>query len=722
MQSYLLEVAVKRVYGLNPLIASLASKIVVEVRFLDFPFITVHPQKYAVGDTVTYNVCHKADFRMKSEQAVATFPVTCQCQLVTVDSGAVPGTARWSCPCPLVPQSDAAAEPSLRTYANYVIRNAAGETVGYADMNCRVLSQDVLSTAPVQAPAPVPVYVPTRQASVRPPPIAAPPTSAPEPSRETQAEPGKPYILRVIVSENDRHRRPSQPARCDNLQGASRAPEATAATHASSNGRGQQQRPLSANTAERGTLLHLLQYDVAYQLQSLSETVAAALQREHDVLTRIPLKGSDRSGSVRTAKLTKSIDQHVASIVRLANIILQVANQLVDNSPAPPHTGTSRKLKDMAQQKRNPVNKLPLPANGSVGHYLMYDVLYQLQCLGTNLSYMTVAYRVALDTSLSSIPAQHVEYCDALAHDIQHLTKRVNILIQSSIDGTLSTATLPVAPGPVALKKGHQSKKTSAQDSPQVAVSQVNVPQTAGVARSLSSSSHSSFSSLHSTSSSSFTSSSLSSSSSSFLNLPTTAAAPQPPPAAAPAPTAVTPMRQTSPSSSATPPLASPPPPPNTVAVLPAQPTAKPLATPSTSHTQLSVSLPINTPTTVPHANQLAIPVSQIQQLNSLQPPPIGKPSSVPAFSASQNTGLYGAVTSSSYVQQPVLATGSAPMLNPPYLSSVPPPLASLTPLTPPSGTLSPPVIPAPNLTTPPSTQPQPQVTFPISIPVPIPH
>ncbi|CBZ30899.1 conserved hypothetical protein [Leishmania mexicana MHOM/GT/2001/U1103] len=729
MQSYRLEVAVKRVYGLNPLIASASSTISVEVRFLDFPPIVIHPHGYAIGDSVTYNICHKADFRMSSEQAATAFPAMCQCQLVSAKEGTVVGAARWSCPCPLVSQPDAAAQPPLRTYADYVIGNAAGETVGYADMNCRVLSLD--------APAP--------QASVTPLPVAAPPARDPEPSRGTSADQGKPYIVRVVVGESDRHRRPSQPTRCEGVQDASRGREVTAA-RASTSDRGQPPRRVPANTAEKSSLLYLLQYDVAYQLQSLSETVAAALHREHDVLTRTPLKGPDKSGTVSTSRLTKSIDHHVASIVRVANIVLQVANQLVDNSPAPPRIGTSREVKDMVRQWRNPVNKLPLPAEGSIGHYLQYDVLYQLQCLGTNLSYMIVAYRAALDIPLSSIPAQHVEYCDELGHEIQHLTKHINILIQSSVDGTLSTAAPSIVPEPVAQDKHRKRSKRNSQSTPPAAGPQLAPPKFTGVAKSLSRTSYSSFSSTRSASSSSLSSSS----SSSSLNrpparasppqAPTVVAVPANPPPAVPSPQAAAPMPNatsqpvppppsynapaaTASSPQTSPPLATPPPPPYTVAAPSAQPTATPLPTPAKSQTGLSPSNSIESfsaPTASSQANQPVPPVPWINQENNYPPPPVAT-SPLSFHTELQSTGMYG-TASSTLAPQPVLATGGPPVLSPPYLSSVPPPLAAPTPLTSPSAAPSPQPLVAPQLNTQLPIQPQPQAPLAIPIPVPIPR
>ncbi|KAG5466930.1 hypothetical protein LSCM1_01107 [Leishmania martiniquensis] len=729
MPSYRLEVAVRRVYGLTPLIASAPSKIIVEVRFLDFPPIMVHPHGYAVGDAVTYNVCHKADFRMSSEQAATSFPAMCQCQLVSLNEGAVAGAARWLCPCSLVPQPDAAAQTSPRTYAIYVISNAAGETVGYADMSCRVFLQDAPPTVLTQAPASGPVYMPAPEQEVTPVAVAAPPTCVPEASMGARADMGKPYIVRVVVGESDRHRRSNQAHHGDRMQEASRGDEATA-IHASVSDRGHPPRRVTANTAEKGSLLHLLQYDVAYQLQSLSETVAAALHREHDVLTRTPLKGPDKSSAVSTSKLAESINHHVANIVKVANIVLQVANQLVDNSPAPPRIGTSRQVKDMARQRRNPVNKLPVPAEGSVGHFLQYDVLYQLQCLGTNLSYMTIAYRAALDIPLSSIPAQHIEYCNELGHAIQHLTKHIHILVQSSVDGILSST----APGPVAQRKSSKRREANSQSASQAATPQRAADMHTDVAKSSSSSSYSSFSSSRSTSSSS-------TSSSSSLNRPATPASPaqpraavstlaNPPPAVSsprsPSPslpppssyamTASTTMKQTSP------PPATAPPPPYTPVSTSAQPTATPLPEPPKSQTRFSPSNsadPFSAPTARSQENQLVSPEPQINQASIIQPPAVA-PSTLSVHTAPQSTGMYG-TAASAFAPQPDSVARNAPALNPPYFSSVTPPLAAPTLLTSPNAAPLPPSIAPPTLATPPPVPPQPPGPLAIPIPIPLP-
>lgn len=753
MQPYRLEVAVKRVYGLGPLLASSAAKIAVEVRFLDFPPIVIHPQGYAVGDTVAYNVCHKADFRMSAEQVGATFPATCQCQLVVgEDRSAAAPVARWACPCALLPYLDTTGASPARSYANYIIGNAVGEVVGYAEMSCRVLALEMPASPAHARPAPVLAHPPAQPPVVA---AAATPTSPPAPSMgpssasrvtAASAEQGKPYIVRVVVGESDRGpRRSGQPAQPH--PGSASAP-------------GDGPRHLPANTAEKGSLLHLLQYDVAYQLQSLSETVAAVLQREHDVLNRTPLRAADSgdaAAGVSTATLTRSIDHHVAAIVKLANIILQVANQLVDSSPAPARVGTSRELTELARQRRNPVNKLPAPGEGSVAHYLQYEVLYQLQCLGTNLSYVTLAYRTALDTPLASLPAQHVEYCDELGREIQHLTKRLNILVQSSVDGTLGTATPPPPAAPPARDRERKERKAAPPAAhPSVAEPPATgpallVPRRSGYARVPGGSSYSSFSSRSSSSSGS----SLSSSSLSSMNKAVLYAPPPPPPPPLVVPPAPAPPATPSPPSLTPPPPApatqqqqqqpyaqlpaytfpasttSPasaasttPPPPTYAAAAAAAPAVSMLPTPVASQGRLPPSIFIDSfaaPSTVTQLAPLASPVSWIHPASSQPPPPPPNAPLMlsPSTAATDVANAYRAENSTSLFAPPPppgLTSGGGFVVPAPFMGGAPPPLPAPSPLTPPRAQR---MLAAAKLATPPPVQAPPSVPLPIPIPVP---
>ncbi|KPI83200.1 hypothetical protein ABL78_7780 [Leptomonas seymouri] len=734
VQPYRLEVAVKRVYGLSPLVAVTSSKISVEVHFLDFPSIVVHPQGFAVGDSVTYNVCHKADFRMTAEQAASVFPAVCQCNLSADTDTNLSKNTQWLCPCALFPshgdgQLDALPQQPPRTYVNCVIRSPAGETLGYAEMSCAVFSlapprqlspppvapsqqMPTWSHAPPPATAAAAAAVP---ASLLPPPATSPDTHKPN----LESEQGKPYIVRVVVGESDRRRRGARLGRRDSEGDDERSRE-VAPAHGDASGGGRHSSPVrrvSANTASKESLLYVLQYDVAYQLQSLSETTAAVLLREHTVLTNTPLSSGGKGDGVNIEKLTKSIDRSVAQMVKLSNIVLQVANQLIDNSPAPPRTGASREVNGMAQQKRNPVNKLPIPADGSVGHYLQYDVLYQLQCLGTSLAYVTLAYRDTLETPLSAIPQQHAEFCLSLGDEVQKLTRLLNILIQSSVDGTLGLA----APASTATVAKDESKKESQPTHQDVVAAKAKPPVRAldigevKTSRSTTSNKNSAYSSSSSSSSiSSFDSS---------LNRPMTPVSKPPAPAAVPvavpAPNPVAPslQQQLQPTSLA---FATPLPIPHAV---PAQQQISPPSYATVAATQLTTAAATppateSTPQKSPNSFlsvRGATPFSWVNAMNqdqrsaSTSQPPLST-SFTPRSSGI--SGVYGP-TGIAFSAQPATS----------QLSVAPPRLSPPSPLTPPTAIPPPVVHSVPASASMAKTQlpPPPPPLAPAAIPIPVP-
>jgi lambda repressor-like predicted transcriptional regulator len=738
-QPYRLEVAVKRVYGLSPLIAGTASKIAVEVHFLDFPSIVVHPQGFAVGDSVTYNVCHKADFRMTAEQTAAVFPAVCQCHLSNESKSNVLTSARWSCPCTLLLTQNGGTSTMQRTYANCVIRSAAGEPVGYAEMSCVVIP-----LAPPSAPSPPPAApalqqqmlvassasphvastTATTSASPLPPPQQQLSASSPATQKTSQeSEQGKPYIVRVVVGESDRKRRGG----CHDRQGKDdddeSIQEGVALTHNGAGSHcGSPLHRVPINIANEESLLYVLQYDVAYQLQSLSETIAAALQREHPVLSGTSLAGESKDGGLSISKLTKTIDHTVAQMVRLANIVLQVANQLIDGSPAPARAGTSREVKDMARQKRNPVNKLPTPADGSVGHYLQYDVLYQLQCLGTNLTYVTLAYRDVLDTPLSAIPKQHADFCLDLGDGVQRLTKLLNILIQSSVDGAFGPAS--AANTAAAKVHGDKKKKTSKSRHHRNTSSAKTKPSARALSisevkssRSSSSSSYSSFTQSSSTSSSS----SLTSSDSSLNRPMTPVSAPlrpavEPVAGAPPNPAmpnlSSQPLQQVTQPAATTPPVVPPPavasqppidPPPYTMVAAPPSTSAAAATTPATDtppQESSNSSLSVQGPTPFSWVNAM----NQNQQNASLSmPPPL-------STSVTSRTSAVFAPAPVTVTTQPVVPAVAPPTHNAPQLPVGPPKLSLPSPLTPPT------VLSSPART---AVAPPPPPAIPIPVPIP---
>ncbi|RNF07922.1 hypothetical protein TraAM80_03070, partial [Trypanosoma rangeli] len=443
-----LEIAVKRLHSLVNMSSS--ARIVFAVRFSSFPEIFLRPQTGGGGGVVerapagdfilslTYNVCHKAEFYLNDDEYRKIFPAQCVCRVY--DEGQPHAPVSWVCPCPLSTVQVAAG----RQHSNYAMCDSAGKTMGFAEMSCRVVPMDeaMLSTAVV--PGATASSAVSRQASL---PVAT----------SNLTVNGKPYVIRVILDGADGERRKkrmhkmtrgghrdSSPAKLTS-SGAGAVVEGTlpqkeaekslrgrplASTH-ESNRRG------SKSTVKKKTFFHVLQYGVAYQIQSNCGTLYATLKREFTLLDAVAV-------DEKSKPITDKLDCVVQQILKSANIVIQLANQLAESSGM---DYTSASVEDSS--RRNPVNKLPIPREGSVAHFLMYHVLFQLQCLGTNLCHLTTAYRQPLEVRLSTLHRQHVKYIKYLCIEVQELTTRINIIVQSTIDrsfaggGTFSKFSTP---------------------------------------------------------------------------------------------------------------------------------------------------------------------------------------------------------------------------------------------------------------------------------------
>lgn len=727
MQQYRLEIDMKRLYGLHPILATAASKISVEVRFLDFPPIVIHPQGYSSGDVITYNMCHKATFLMSAEQINAALPATCNCRLLTDSTAEMSQVAsiHWTCPCTLVPSSSSAGgtlAAAPRSCVSYPLRNAAQELVGSAEMVCTV-SPPVPPEPPV-APAAVPAEpsVPTSVVAPAPPPApatatvtAAAPVPTPlEPSQLVKAgNTAKPYIVRVVVGDQAR-----RGGRAEG-EAAQQQRRSVVQVQGPSHGGARDEEASPVNTAEENTLLYLLQYDVAYQLQSLSETVAATIQREYDVLNGAKLDAH------APGHLLNRIGQSVANIVKLSNIALQIANQLVEGTPAPSRPGTNRAISDHAKQRRNPVNKLPSTSEGTVGHYLTYDVLYQLQCLGVNISYTTLAYRTALQVPLTSLPEQHVKFCKSIGSQVQELTKQVNILIQSTLDGRIVSSGGQISKTRSADRpkhKGRSSRKAHRSASPQHPAS----PSTSLSSSTLSSPiiSQKRRGSIRG---SSISSSPYSSSFSSSSSLSSTVHGTSGPPIVARIPVLPIPVTTSSGLPTATPSTAALPVPISTATHSLDNP--QPHLVNRREPAQLSPSLATlaqSTSTIAAPGSNATIPTARPWEIQTHQHQTYNTASESSSSPMSAASAEYGAGGAMNFAAAPLATT---PWTFPPAANPVaspapvvPPPLAIPSPLSPPTVIVPPPVAMATQSWTVPSSLPVPAAsTMPLPVPVPLP-
>ncbi|EKF31731.1 hypothetical protein MOQ_004427 [Trypanosoma cruzi marinkellei] len=430
---YRLEIAVKRLHGLVNM-SSLA-RIIFVVRFSSFPEIFIRPHisggggvvvQSSTGDgilSLTYNVCHKAEFCLTDDECREMFPAQCVCRMY--DEGQRQASVSWVCPCPLLTAQ--AAEG--RRHSNYAMCDGAGKTMGFAEMSCRVIHIDerVLSSladpganSPSVVSGPVPPSTPTAKLTVN----------------------GKPYVIRVVVDGTDvgegkkrRHRR-TQGGHQESLPENSPSSGAVIAVDGKSAQKNEEKRTgdcrlenadecgqrKRGSASRKKTLLHILQYDVACQIQSNCEMLYATLRREFTPLDAVNV-------NAKTKPVTEKADCVVQRILQSANVVIQIANQLAESS-GQEHTSTP--VEDHG--RRQPVNNLPLPREGSVAHFLTYQVLFQLQCLGMNLHHITTLYRRAMDVRLSTLHSQHLKFIKKLCLDVQELTKCINIIVQSTID------------------------------------------------------------------------------------------------------------------------------------------------------------------------------------------------------------------------------------------------------------------------------------------------
>ncbi|PBJ73244.1 hypothetical protein BCY84_14116 [Trypanosoma cruzi cruzi] len=430
---YRLEIAVKRLHGLVNMSSS--ARIIFVVRFSSFPEIFIRPHisggggvflRSSTGDgilSLTYNVCHKAEFCLNDDECREMFPAQCVCRMY--DEGQRQASVSWVCPCPVLTAQ--AAEG--RRHGNYAMCDSAGKTMGFAEMSCRVVLIDERMFS----------------SSVDPGAIAAPVISGPAPPFTPSAKltvNGKPFVIRVVLDGTDvregnkrRHRR-KQDGHQDSPPEKSPSSGAVIAVESTSTQRNEEKRTgdcrlenadgfdqtKRGSTAKKKTLLYILEYEVACQIQSNCKMLYATLRREFTPLDAVNV-------NAKTKPMTEKADCVVQRILQSANVVIQLADQLAESS-GQEHTSTPVE----AHGRRQPVNELPLPREGSVAHFLTYQVLFQLQCLGMNLHHVTTLYCRALDVRVSTLHSQHVKFIKRLCADVQELTKCINIIVQSTID------------------------------------------------------------------------------------------------------------------------------------------------------------------------------------------------------------------------------------------------------------------------------------------------
>lgn len=447
-RKYRLEVGVKRLTDLVDMSSS--ARIVFSVRLPHFPEIYIQPQVRGggaavefspAGDrvlSVTYNACHRAEFSLSNRDCRTMFPTQCCCRLYDESLSEVAiasSSLTWLCPCPLVEQQVA---KELRC-SNFEMRTVGGKVMGVAEMTCRVVPVECAVVAPV-SPSPV--------APVNSTPIALTGSS------DIISIDGKAYVIRVIIDSRifkrkgkrkvgttHRHRskrkepriggQPAPAIAAPPAREVLRPDEGEVLPREALREVKQEGQDLHASShmhegamegVQEGTFLYFLKYDVAYQIQSNCMMFYTTLKREFATLDEFTIDDKARNDADRIERLAQNV-------LRLSNIVLQLATQFVTSA------GFSKAEITVRENCGTSVEKLPPSKKGSVADFIVNKVLYQLQTVGANLYHIALAYPKPLVVSLSSLTPQHTKFMKDLAMDIKSLTKRVNIMVQSTVNG-----------------------------------------------------------------------------------------------------------------------------------------------------------------------------------------------------------------------------------------------------------------------------------------------
>lgn len=188
--------------------------------------------------------------------------------------------------------------------------------------------------------------------------------------------------------------------------------------------------------------------------------------------------------------LQRSIDKHVGQLIRKINIVVQVAYRLlsqIDMQVQAPLSGDSAKRTKSPSMHADAANtwsatdvRLPLskgcdgrpalraellsPSEGSIGAFLLYDVLCQLQGVEGHVLRLLEQYSGLLETPLSSLEPTIQSNCIEIDQLIHEVMKQVNVLIQLGLsDPSVSTNRKAKA---IRAKRGKEKEKKTKNPPP----------------------------------------------------------------------------------------------------------------------------------------------------------------------------------------------------------------------------------------------------------------
>lgn len=215
---------------------------------------------------------------------------------------------------------------------------------------------------------------------------------------------------------------------------------------------------LSPGLGEKN-FLSLLQFDILFQLHGICDTIITALKNE--VNGTMCTEPAPETPETTIVLLLHSIDKVVSQLIRKINIVVQVVYRLLTyleaqnirdptnsenktSKPVSVHADATTALR--ATGAVNPLGKgdggrptlgaeLFSPCKGSIGAFLFYDVLCQLQGVEGHVLRLLEQYSIQLESPLSSVEPSVQTHCTEVDLLVQELMKQVNVLIQLGRSG-----------------------------------------------------------------------------------------------------------------------------------------------------------------------------------------------------------------------------------------------------------------------------------------------
>lgn len=216
---------------------------------------------------------------------------------------------------------------------------------------------------------------------------------------------------------------------------------------------------------ESKNLLSMLQCDILYQLHAICNTIAIALTDEkNSVLCTKPLPTEPGATLIR---FRHTIEALVSQLLRKMNILVQLVYHLISQQSLPASQQQQKNPKVVSQtpaslhsdvSNLSHTTGLRFPfidgtlgrpslhtealslSQGSIGAFLLYDVLFQLQGGEGHIMRLLEKHGSILEKCGPSLEPNVQTHCAGVEHLVHELMKQVNVLIQLALSDSYGPA------------------------------------------------------------------------------------------------------------------------------------------------------------------------------------------------------------------------------------------------------------------------------------------